>query len=161
MKIPFEVYIASNNEKAVAALLSKYRIPAPTSPADLVRKLQFAMAKFKDVVFTDLKAIETPYKALILSGKKELTSGACGCSGVDGDTTSSCDGGCKCGSEKSNFVKTNAPIKDLVTSSVDGDGAVASKTETKIDKISDLNKYVPVVIGASLAVIAIALIAKK
>ena len=56
---------------------------------------------------------------------------------------------------------SKVPVKDLVMSSVDGDETPVLKTETKIDKISDLNKYVPVVIGASLAVIAIALIAKK
>ncbi len=177
MKLSIEEYLVTNNSKAIGAILSKYNIPSPKSPSDMVRKLRFVMKNHKETITDDLRNVNTDYKALILSGIKpvESKSNACGCSGADGSTSnasgavgevsSNCDGAsCKCGSEKSN-IRGKSDWKDYkndTRSNADGDQTPATTTPSKVDKtISDFNKFVPALIGGSLFVIAIAMIVKK
>ena len=155
MKISIEHYIATNNPKEVAAILTKRGIPAPKNIADAIKKLKFVMSKEGNAVTKELANIETPYQALILSTQddnSEDKSNACGCSGFDGEKKSNCSGDCSC-NKKSNATGDEEPTKAVVAPA-----PAPTPTETTKDA---LNKHAPIIALGLLLVISTAVLMKK
>lgn len=153
--ISIEEYIVSSADpKDVLAILVKYKMSRPKNWDDLIRKIRLIMLTNKNVLLEELKAIDTPYKQLILHGT-EIKSNACGCSGFAG--------GCQCQKCLASAEKSSSfdaiPVKEA---SVSTDVSTETKTADETEKmITNYNKYAPVAVTFLLAGILIAVMAKN
>lgn len=73
-----ETYIAKENPKAVAKLLTDMGAPAITSNEDLLSKIHYATDKYGRKVFEKLAKIETPMRSLILTFNESESKSNCG-----------------------------------------------------------------------------------
>lgn len=89
-KISIQEYIAYNNRPMAQKMLVKYGLKPAKSPMDMERKLISLTRDYKEEALRELANIH-PDKELILkyADREEKKCGFCGCSGFDGDNTSS------------------------------------------------------------------------
>lgn len=186
MKLTIEHYVATANPIQAQAVLDKYGVPKAHSMQDLIKKTHYVVLKHKEFAINDLAKIDTPYKRLILSNiptetpiitpisslevTPEKKSGACGCSGIDGEEKSNCSGcGGTCGG-KSSFngeEKSNCSgcqhLKSM-SSGIDGSTVktvapkeVVAPKESKLEpaKQESDNKYMPLAILGVIVIAAI------
>jgi len=74
VELTIEHYVATSNPEAAKKFVVKYNLPPAKNWSDLIKKMQFILKKHKDKAFTDLAAIDTPYKHLVtdvVSSEKE------------------------------------------------------------------------------------------
>jgi hypothetical protein len=140
MKINSIRYIYENKQPELRRLIVKYGLPPAKNIKDLWTKTNYLVAKFKDEFLKDLAEIHPDRELIIWSEslkntntnatetsnivsktenvKSEVFSGACGCSGFDGEDSSNCNGnsncGCNCGSKNQNFSNANGNLTDKV-----------------------------------------------
>lgn len=170
MKLSIEHYIATNNPDASQKLLEKYKIPKAIDMTDLIAKVHYVVRKNKDFAITDLANIDTPYRQLILSTikpvvvteTKEVMSNACGCSGIDGETSNAC--GCSgVDGESSNCSGCGGKCGNK-SSGVDGKTEKPKSPETKTESkenlpvVSDkssMKDYMPLFVFSGIVVVAI------
>jgi hypothetical protein len=196
MKVTIEHYVATNNPIQAQAVLDKYGVPKAKSMSDLVKKVHYVVLKHKDFAITDLSKIDTPYRRLILANipmpkptpaepteskisplatetilAVEKTSGACGCSGIDGEQQSNCSGcGGTCGGKKSSangeqqsncsgceHLKSQSGIDGSTTKTAAPKEAAAPKETKTADapKEAAENKYMPLAILGVIVIAAI------
>jgi len=184
MKVTIEHYIATNNPNEAQVILAKYGVKA-ANMSDLIRKMHHVMKKHGETAVTDFASINTPYRSLLLSTIKpvsttttiatekksgacgcessadgsEESSNACGCSGADGEETSGCDGK-KCSCNKTSNVegdkKPETPVVETKTEeSKQVSKPVKEKSENKMESM------MPLVIVGAVALVAFAVIAKS
>ena len=91
-KISIQEYIAYNNRPMAQKMLVKYGLKSAKSPMEMERKLISLTKDYKEEALRELANIH-PDKELILKyadrEKEEKKCGFCGCSGFDGDDSSS------------------------------------------------------------------------
>lgn len=139
--VPLEVYIALNHTKEAQDLLLANGMKPARDHKELVRKLNDFIVSKKEDALKQLVQIH-PDKDLILTyaTKTEKNSGACGCSGADGN-----EKGCGCGCGGKN------------TSALTGEEA-----KEKMVKVWDSVKpYAPVVIGGGLLLAGLIILVKR
>ena len=154
--ISIEEYIVSSaNPSDVMAILSKYKVPKAKNWDDLIKKIRYVMLTNKNVLLDELKAIDTPYKQLILHGTEEK-SNACGCSGFAG--------GCQCQKCLSSNEKSSS-LGVMPVNEKEASAELIAETKTDIGErekmITNYNKYAPVAVTFLLAGILIAVMAKN
>lgn len=168
MKISIEHYIVTNNRPAVEAMFKKRGIPPSKNLPDALQKLRAIMAKEGHNALDEIAGISTPYQQLILSThegvKPEAKSSACGCSGADGEKSSSCDGACKCGG-KCGGKKSSFDNNDNLVFNADG-GSQAPSTPAPTTPVTQkveesITKHAPFLVVGLLLVLTTAVILKK
>jgi hypothetical protein len=91
-KISIQEYIAYNNRPMAQKMLVKYGLKSAKSPMEMERKLISLTKDYKEEALRELANIH-PDKELILKyadrDTEEKKCGFCGCSGFDGDNSSS------------------------------------------------------------------------
>lgn len=91
-KISIQEYIAYNNRPMAQKMLVKYGLKSAKSPMEMERKLISLTKDYREEALRELANIH-PDKELILKyadrGTEEKKCGFCGCSGFDGDNSSS------------------------------------------------------------------------
>ena len=139
-KISLNQFVALSNTGEARRLIVKRGINPAQNMGDLIKKLDYIVAKDKEEGLKDVLEIH-PHKDVILHYFGEKKSSACGCSGADGEQ-SQCEGGnCKCNGRHSN---------------INGE-----EEKPKSTSESTLKEYVPVMLVGAFFLVGLCLVVKS